>query len=84
MTTRKGYASVDGKITALDDATIPVTDRGFLYGDSVYEVFRTYDGVPFLGIEHWQRLQRSAALIKLRISESMQDLHDEIARTIAA
>ena len=84
MTTRKGYASVDGKITALDDATIPVTDRGFLYGDSVYEVFRTYDGVPFLGIEYWRRLQRSAALIKLRISESMQDLHDEIARTIAA
>jgi len=54
---QRGYASVDSNITALDEATIPVTDRGFLYGDSVYEVFRTYGGVPFLGIEHWQRLQ---------------------------
>jgi branched-chain amino acid aminotransferase len=82
--TQTGYASVDGNITPLDEATIPVTDRGFLYGDSVYEVFRTYGGVPFLGIEHWQRLQRSAELMNLHISDSMQDLHDEIARTIAA
>jgi branched-chain amino acid aminotransferase len=81
---QRGYASVDSNITALDEATIPVTDRGFLYGDSVYEVFRTYSGVPFLGIEHWQRLQRSADLIDLRIRESMHDLHNEIARTIAA
>ena len=84
MGTQKGYASVDGNITPLDEATIPVTDRGFLYGDSVYEVFRTYGGVPFLGNEHWQRLQRSAALINLRIPESMQELHDEVSRTIAA
>lgn len=81
---QKGYASVGGKVTTLDAATIPVTDRGFLYGDSVYEVFRTYGGVPFLGAEHWQRLQQSADLINLHISDSMQDLHDEIARTIAA
>lgn len=84
MGTLIGYASVDGDITPLAEATIPVTDRGFLYGDSVYEVFRTYDGVPFLGVEHWQRLQRSAELINLRISDSMQDLHQEIGRTIAA
>lgn len=82
--TRKGYASVGGDITPLDKATIPVLDRGFLYGDSVYEVFRTYGGVPFLGAEHWQRLQRSAELIGLRIADSMQDLHREVARTIAA
>lgn len=84
MGTKKGYASVDNNITPLDEATIPVTDRGFLYGDSVYEVFRTYGGVPFLGPEHWQRLQRSAELINLRISDSMEDVHKEIARTISA
>ncbi len=78
---QKGYASVDGKITPLDEATVPITDRGFLYGDSVYEVFRTYSGVPFFGAEHWQRLLRSAKLIRLRISESMQELHAEIALT---
>ena len=31
-------AAVDGVVTALDDARIPVMDRGLLYGDSVYEV----------------------------------------------
>ncbi|MCH8249479.1 MAG: aminotransferase class IV [Proteobacteria bacterium] len=84
MGTQEGYASVDGKRTPLDEGTVPITDRGFLYGDSVYEVFRTYSGVPFLGAEHWQRLLRSASLIQLRISDSMQELHAEVARTIAA
>jgi len=82
--TQEGYASVDGKRTPLDEGTVPITDRGFLYGDSVYDVFRTYSGVPLLGTEHWQRLLRSASLIQLRISDSMQELHAEIARTIAA
>ena len=84
MGTQEGYASVDGKRTPLDEGTVPITDRGFLYGDSVYDVFRTYSGVPLLGAEHWQRLLRSASLIQLRISDSMQELHAEIARTIAA
>ena len=39
-------ANVNGLITPLEDARISVLDRGFLYGDSIYEVFRTYDGVP--------------------------------------
>jgi len=82
--TQEGYASVDGKRMPLDEGTVPITDRGFLYGDSVYDVFRTYSGVPLLGAEHWQRLLRSASLIQLRISDSMQELHAEIARTIAA
>ena len=80
----QGVASVNGEVSSLDEARIPVTDRGFLYGDSVYEVFRTYGGVPFLGPEHWQRLQRSADLIHLQLNDSMQELHAEIARAIAA
>ncbi|MCZ6499322.1 MAG: aminotransferase class IV [Gammaproteobacteria bacterium] len=84
MGTQEGYASVDGKRMPLDEGTVPITDRGFLYGDSVYDVFRTYSGVPLLGAEHWQRLLRSASLIQLRISDSMQELHAEVASTIAA
>ncbi len=84
MGTQDGYASVDGKRTPLDEGTVSITDRGFLYGDSVYEVFRTYDGVPFLCAEHWQRLLHSAGLISLRISDSMQELLAEVAGTTAA
>jgi hypothetical protein len=37
------------------DARIPVLDRGFLFGDSIYEVVRTEGGVPFAWPEHWAR-----------------------------
>ncbi|SVD24753.1 uncharacterized protein METZ01_LOCUS377607, partial [marine metagenome] len=42
MSELRPMANVDGQITAMHDAKIPVMDRGFLYGDSVYEVFRTH------------------------------------------
>jgi branched-chain amino acid aminotransferase len=38
---------VDGAIRDEAEAVVPVFDRGFLYGDSVYEVTRTFRGVPF-------------------------------------
>src|SRR2546428_326692 len=59
--------SIDGKIAAPEEATVSVYDRGFLYGDAVFETLRTYDGVPFAAGEHAARLARSAARIKLRM-----------------
>lgn len=52
--------SINGKLTKKEDARISIFDRGFLYGDSVYEVCRTYNGVPFLLEEHLARLWHSA------------------------
>jgi D-alanine transaminase len=40
-------------------------DRGFLFGDSVYEVLRVYDGKPWLADEHFARLERSLAAIRI-------------------
>ncbi len=48
----ESMANVDGVISRTADAHIPVMDRGFLYGDSIYEVFRTYGEVPFFYDEH--------------------------------
>ncbi|MEQ8850035.1 aminotransferase class IV [Botrimarina sp.] len=76
-------ANVDGVLSPLDEARVPVTDRGFLYGDSVYEVFRTYDGVPLFWREHFERMENSARLIHMRISQSRDELMDEIRRTAA-
>ena len=56
-------ANVNGEITPLEDARISILDRGFLYGDSVYEVFRTYSGVPLFCHEHFDRMENSARLI---------------------
>jgi len=79
-----GIANVNGVIRPTEDAHVPVLDRGFLYGDSIYEVFRTYDGIPLFFEEHWARFQNSAALIHMDIGLSKQQLVDEIRETIKA
>ena len=38
---KNGFTNVDGHITKTEDARISVLDRGFLYGDSLYEVYLT-------------------------------------------
>ncbi len=75
-------ANVDGMITPIEDARVSVLDRGFLYGDSVYEVVRTYDGVPFYLEEHLQRLHRSAVAIGMTIDMRNDRIVEEIARTV--
>jgi branched-chain amino acid aminotransferase len=77
-------ANVNGQITPLDEARIPVLDRGFLYGDSVYEVFRTYSGVPLFCHEHFDRMENSARLVHMKISQSRAELLEEMRRTAAA
>ncbi len=77
-------ANVNGEITPLEDARISVLDRGFLYGDSVYEVFRTYSGVPMFCHEHFDRMENSARLIHMTISQSRDELLEEMRRTAQA
>ena len=77
-------ANVNGQITPLEDARISVLDRGFLYGDSVYEVFRTYSGVPMFCHEHFDRMENSARLVHMTISQSREELLEEMRRTAAA
>lgn len=76
--------NVDGRIVPEADATVPVLDRGFLFGDSVYEVLRTRDGVPFAWREHLARLRGSAAAIALDLDPDDAGLMRPIVATIAA
>jgi len=84
MTPVLSMANVDGAITPVDQARVPVLDRGFLYGDSVYEVFRTYSGVPLFYEEHYARLLNSARLIHMHLSQDHAALRAEIERTVLA
>jgi D-alanine transaminase len=52
-------ANINGDTMPLAEAKIPALDRGFLFGDSVYEVLRIYRGKPWLEAEHFQRLAYS-------------------------
>lgn len=80
--TPSGY--MDGEIGPLNEIRVPVLDRGFLYGDSIYEVIRTYSGIPFLFDDHHQRLMNSARLSRMQISQTKQEIVAAIKATIAA
>lgn len=54
---------LNGAITPISEAMIPVLDRGFIFGDGIYEVIPIYDGRPFRAKEHLARLFRSLASI---------------------
>ena len=60
---------LNGTFLPISEARIPVLDRGFIFGDGVYEVVPCYGGVPFRWPEHRARLERSLA--KIRIDNPM-------------
>jgi branched-chain amino acid aminotransferase len=71
-------AEVDGRVTPLADAKLPLVDHGFLFGDSVYETLRTYGGELFHLPDHLKRLRRSAAGLELGIPWSDNVLRERI------
>ena len=76
--------NVNGALGAADAALISPLDRGFLFGDGVYETIRTYGGRPFLLREHLDRLRRSAEALDIDVAAAPIDAEREIARTLEA
>jgi branched-chain amino acid aminotransferase len=76
--------NVNGRICSEQEATISVFDHGFLYGEGVYEVLRTYRGRPFLLDRHLARLRRSAGAIALEPPLSDAQMTERIRHTTAA
>jgi branched-chain amino acid aminotransferase len=74
--------NVNGRITDGPSAVVPVLDHGFLYGEGIYEVIRTYEGRLFLFDRHMARLRRSAEMIDLPVPFTDTELHARIAETI--
>jgi len=56
---------LNGEFTPLSEAKISVLDRGFLFGDGIYEVVPVYRGKPFRMAQHLARLSRSLASIQI-------------------
>ena len=76
--------NVNGRLCSEADATVSVFDHGFVFGDGVYEVLRTYGRAPFLFEPHMQRLRDSAAMIALDVPFSNGELRQRIDQTVAA
>ena len=58
-------AHFNGELKPIDQIHISPLDRGFIFGDGVYEVIPVYDGAMLRGREHFERLQRSMDEIRL-------------------
>lgn len=56
---------LNGSFLPLEQAKVSPLDRGFLFGDGIYEVIPSYRGVPFLLDAHLERLRRSLSEIRL-------------------
>jgi D-alanine transaminase len=59
-------AYLNGQYLPRSTATIPIEDRGFIFGDGVYEVVPVYSRVPFRLDEHLARLERSLQAVQIR------------------
>lgn len=77
-------ANTNGRLHPAHEASISPLNRGFLYGDAIYEVWRTYHGIVFAWDEHFDRLERSAKSLHLPLPWKRKEMLAEVARTVAA
>lgn len=76
-------AWIDGAVVPLDEARVPVTDRGFLWGDHVFEIIRAEGPRLCDGDGHLARLARSASLVRMAAPD-LAMVAQAIAVTVAA
>ena len=75
---------LNGDYTVLPDAKVSVMDRGFIFGDGVYEVVPVYGGQPFRFDAHLARLDRNLALTRIPQPHSHTQWLDITHKLIAA
>jgi D-alanine transaminase len=80
---REALANLNGELLPLAEAKISALDRGFLFGDAVYEVLRVYQGRPWLAQEHFERLGRSLEAIRIP-GVNLERLRQRVRDTITA
>ncbi|MBX5476905.1 MAG: D-amino acid aminotransferase [Clostridia bacterium] len=73
---------LNGQFVPYSQATVHVEDRGLLFADGVYEVIRVYGGRPFALDEHFERLERSASLMRLPLPKPVAELKAAALETL--
>jgi len=74
---------LDGKFTKKEELKISVDDRGYYFGDGIYEVIKVYGGELFTAQEHIDRLFNSAEKIKLSLSQTKEQVLDIVKELIS-
>ncbi|MGH9323775.1 MAG: aminotransferase class IV [Vicinamibacteria bacterium] len=76
--------NVDGKLGSEEDRLLSAFDQGFLFGASVYETIRTYQGKTFLLARHLRRLRDSADALDIRLDASDEEIAARVQETLVA
>ena len=74
---------LNGEFLPIEHAKVSVLDRGFIFGDGVYEVIPVYSRRPFRMREHLQRLQHSLDAIRLSNPHSLAEWETLLRELIA-
>lgn len=85
MERMKNLAYYNGKITSIEDMMIPANDRGFYFGDGIYEVAMVFHHKIFALEDHLDRMASSAALVKIELpapKEEIGHLLEELAEKV--
>jgi D-alanine transaminase len=65
-----------------EDAVVDIEDRGYQFGDGVYEVIRVYDGQCFGFKEHLERLVRSTAEIRMELPMPIEEIEPKLTALV--
>jgi len=81
---KRDMVFLNGELLPLEEAKVPVLDRGFIFGDGVYELVPVYSRVAFRLDEHLARLERSLGEAKIRNPYSRQRWREIIYQLVDA
>lgn len=74
---------LNGRFLPIEQAMVPVLDRGFIFGDGVYELIPVYSRAPFRMDEHLARLERSLAAVRIKNPYPREKWREIIAQLVA-
>lgn len=83
MTGNEPIVFLNGALTPESQAGIPIRDRGFIYGDAVFDAARTFNGVPFRLAEHIRRLYDSLRYLRIDPGIGREEM-EEWSRQVVA
>jgi len=74
---------LNGKLLPVEQATVSVLDRGFIFGDGVYELIPVYSRAPFRMEDHLARLERSLAAVRIKNPYTREKWREIILQLVA-
>jgi D-alanine transaminase len=74
---------LNGKFLPIEQAMVPVLDRGFIFGDGVYELIPVYSRAPFRMEDHLARLERSLAAVRIKNPYAREKWREIILQLVA-